>query len=706
VASARDVHDDPALSELAARCGIGVDGADRRGDPVPVKPATLRALLAGLGVAAQSDRAVADSLARLDEEPWLRVLPPVQVVRENEPFQAELRLPTATLRVQWRLVLESGTERSGEVAFDASGTEHVDARRGLRLQRLALDGVAMGYHRLEIEGAAMTVISAPQRCWLPGEQRYSGVSAQLYLLRSQRNWGIGDYADLGELARMVGARGGDAVGVNPLHALFVDNPEHASPYGPSSRLLLNVLNIAVEAVPEYASSARTRALVESAEFQARLQQCRAAEWVDYAAVAETKLAALDSLFDEARAARGSRWRAFEEFRSAAGAAFERHCLYLALRRQLAERGKPVPHWRDWPDSLGDSRSQQVAAFAREHARDVEREAWLQFVADEQLAAAADAAPSMRIGLYRDLAVGCDSSGAETWSDPDAIAPGVAVGAPPDDLSENGQNWGLPPWNPRQLRALAYRPFVGLVRANMRHAGALRIDHAMALERLFWIPEGRHAHDGAYVSYPREDLFAIVALESHRAECIVVGEDLGTVPAGFRDRMAAANMLSYRVVRFENEAGQPVPPARYPRLALAVAGNHDLATLKAWWEGADLLLQSRHGALSAPQLEQAQRDREWDKGVLLGALERAGVIAGHERSFEAVRTAVHLYLSRSNAMLTLAQLEDIAGQEEPVNVPSLPDYPNWRRRLEPTLEELGVSPAFSSTIDALRSERAG
>jgi 4-alpha-glucanotransferase len=281
---------------------------------------------------------------------------------------------------------------------------------------------------------------------------------------------------------------------------------------------------------------------------------------------------------------------------------------------------------------------------------------------------------------------------------------VRVGAPPDALSASGQNWGLPAWNPRELRAAAYKSYVTLLRANMRHAGALRIDHVMALERLFWIPEGSDARGGAYVSYPRDDLFAIVALESHRARCLVIGEDLGTVPPGFRERMAAASMLSYRVLRFENQDGRPVAPDRYPRVALAVAGNHDLATLKGWWTGADLELQSRHGILTTEQLSAQQRTRAHEKDLLIEALRGENLLGPDEFSFDELVFAVHRYLGRTSAMLALAQIEDIAAQEYPVNVPNIPDYPNWRRRMGPTLEELEAGGVFASVIGALASER--
>jgi 4-alpha-glucanotransferase len=315
--------------------------------------------------------------------------------------------------------------------------------------------------------------------------------------------------------------------------------------------------------------------------------------------------------------------------------------------------------------------------------------------------AANAGARLRIGLYRDLAVGSDANGAETWSAPALTARGVHVGAPPDPFSATGQNWGLPPLDPRRMRAEAYASFIELVRANMRHAGALRIDHAMALQRLYWIPEGMQARDGAYVDYPCADLFAIIALESQRARCIVIGEDLGVVPPGFRERMAAVNMLSYRVLRFENRDGRLIPPADYPRLAIAVAGNHDLPTLKGWWQGNDLALQAQHGH---DGIEAQQHARAGEKAALLDALEREGLIESRDAPFDEIRIAVHRYLGRSPALLALAQIEDIAGEDKAVNAPNIPQYPSWRYRLGKSLEEVAGSEALASISAALAAER--
>ena len=310
----------------------------------------------------------------------------------------------------------------------------------------------------------------------------------------------------------------------------------------------------------------------------------------------------------------------------------RNCLFLALREHFAGRDPDQADWHAWPEPYRDPASPAVRRFADENRERLEFFAWLQWIADDQLGAAAAAARErgMAVGLYRDLAVGADRAGAETWVNEAAVVSGAQVGAPPDIFNPAGQDWGLPPFHPRALREEAYRSFVELVRANMRHAGGLRIDHVMGLQHLYWVPQGRKPPEGAYVRYPLDDLVGILALESHRHRCLVVGEDLGTVPEGFRERMAEANILSYRVLFFEQdiETGAFDPPQAYPPLALAVVGSHDLPTLRGWWEGRDLDLKERLGLF--PDADEARRQRETrerDKRQLVTALRREGLLAG-------------------------------------------------------------------------------
>jgi 4-alpha-glucanotransferase len=577
----------PALDLLAARMGIEPEFRNARGVIVRAGVETKRSLLAAMGIEAADEAQAEAALDALDRAEWLRPAAPVQVLRADPGGVAVgLVLPPETERIAWQLILEDGTERSGQEEFSGLGLISERCLDGLVLHRrlLALEGdLPWGYHRLEIEpgGAEMSLVVTPGRCWLPpgldDGRRLWGIAVQLYLLRSAANWGIGDFGDLRNLVELAASRGADVIGVNPLHAMFTDDPEHASPYSPESRLLLNILNIDVAALPELNLCPEAWRLIESEAFVRELSACRAQHLVDYAAVTTLKLTALELLFEACRTAPdGARWH-FQEFRSERGEVLQRNCLFQALREHFAKEDHAHADWHAWPVEYQDPASPAVDRFATENRLRLDFLTWLQWVADEQLAAAAARERGMAVGLYRDLAVGADRAGAETWADAATVVSGAQVGAPPDIHNPAGQNWGLPPFHPRALREEGYRSFVELVRANMRHAGGLRIDHVMGLQHLYWIPEGKPPSGGAYVQYPIEDLVGILALESHRHHSLVVGEDLGTVPEGFRERMAQANILSYRTLFFEQnmETGDFLAPEEYPRRALAVVGSHDL-----------------------------------------------------------------------------------------------------------------------------------
>ncbi len=562
--------------------------------------------------------------------------------------------------------------------------------------------------------ATMPLIVSPGRCWLPPSlehgKRLWGVSAQLYLLRSENDWGIGDFSDLARLAEITGSQGADVIGLNPLHALFPDNPEHASPYSPASRLLLNVLNIDVTALPEFAACDEAQMLARDAEFKQRLAQAREAGLVDYTAVADLKMQALGVLFHACQSsADPARWQAFQAFRQERGEPLERACLFLALRQSFADQGKP--DWRQWPEGYRDPDGPDTRAFLRDHGRKVEFMAWLQWLADGQLAAAAQAArdQGMEVGLYRDLAVGADSAGAETWANPKAVVAGASVGAPPDIFNPAGQDWGLPPFNPEALREEGYRSFIELLRANMRHAGGLRIDHVMALQHLYWVPQGASPKDGAYVAYPLDDMVGILALESQRNRCLVVGEDLGTVPPGFREKMADANVLSYRVLYFEQDAekGPYKAPGEYPALSLATIGSHDMATLRGWWAGSDVDLKASLDQLPGEgEVEKQKALRDRDRACLLAALRAEGLLpADGEPDEEAVSLAAHTFLARSSAGLLVVQVDDLTDEADPVNVPGTStEHPNWRRRQSLTLEQMAAHPRFAALCRAVAAAR--
>ncbi|MDN5872267.1 MAG: 4-alpha-glucanotransferase [Nitrococcus sp.] len=687
-----------------------------------------RGLLAAMGFEEAEGRDAEAALEDLEHSQWRQTLPPVAVVRKSRlPLAVPVRLPVETGPLRWAIQEEEGINHEGSASFPdlelLRSAEH--GGRAYECRRLVIDvPLRLGYHCLRIEDAGadtaeMRLIITPDRCYLPaglsGDRRRWGISAQLYLLRSERNWGIGDFSDLQRLIAIAAELGASVIGLNPLHAMFPDDPERASPYSPASRLFLNILYIDVTAVPELDCSHKVRSLVETPEFRRDLAAVRRASRVDYAGVARLKLPVLELLFATFQAqAEPERHEAFAAFRREQGAALERFCLFQALREHFALRSPEQADWRCWPAQYHEPDATAVTRFARAHAPRIDFLAWTQWVADCQLAEAARTARAagMSIGLYRDLAVGADSAGAEIWSAPNVVIASAHVGAPPDILNPAGQDWHLPPFNPHALRRQGYAEFVDLIRSSMRHAGGLRIDHVMGLQHLYWIPTGQSPAQGAYVSYPLDDLLGILALESQRQRCIVVGEDLGTVPEGFRERMSAAGVLSYRVVLFEcREDGSFLGPEEYPALALATIGSHDLATLRGWWEERDIDLKEEKALYpSAGEARKQRERRSQERTQLLRALRNAGLALsegfnGNSRYDAPLAAAVHEFLAGTRSGIAVAQLDELTDERDQVNLPATTDqYPNWRRKQSLPLELMAADPRVQTLAGILSKAR--
>jgi 4-alpha-glucanotransferase len=691
-----------ALHSLADYCGIELSFEDVRGDTQHASPESIAKILAAMNGGVCNEAQAGAVLARWQAEDWRRTLAPVRVcdLTQGAP-QIEITLGRQRGRLHWTVQLENGETTHDRVAFEdlrLIGRRIID---GEELERRVLTfspNVPPGYHRFSLEtpATAMALIVSPGRCFLPARfergRQWWGISAQLYAVRSKDNWGIGDFTDLQQLLDIARKSGGDVVGVNPLHALFLDDPAKASPYSPLSRLLLNVLNIDVTRVPELGHSEKARDLMASPAFQQRLQACRASASVNYEDVAQLKRPVLRDLYQTfRRRADPIRVTAFTAFRNAQPEEFINGCVLQVLR--LLGRNEF--------EHAGVS---EVAEFRQSEAALIEEFVWYQWIADEQLAEVAKAGASMAVGIYRDLAVGSDAAGAERWSNPNGFAR-ANIGAPPDIHNPLGQDWGLPAPLPRSMREQAYKSFIDLVRANMRHAGALRIDHAMGLQHLFWVPEGSTAKEGAYVKYPLDDLIGILALESHRHRCLVIGEDLGTVPEGFRDRIARARILSYRVLYFEKDSssGAFLEASAYPRLSLAVASSHDLPTLTAWWQHADIDLKQKLGRTNSEESRHATLDRAKERKLLAQTLD----LSEEETALpEDVVCAAHAFLARTGAAIAMAQLDDITLEIEPVNVPTTNDeYPNWRRRYAVDLEDLEANSLLRPVADAMSAARA-
>ena len=725
-----------ALERLGRIHAIAPDYYDVWGQCHEVPDASLRALLGALGIAAGTPREIEDSIRAAELERWRAVLPPAIVAREEAaPWNLRLNFPAAEANspLAWRLTEEGGKRREG--AFDPASpnvveSAELDGERFVARDFTLQVAAPCGYHRLAIlrDGAMLgvaTFVVVPARCFRPpaveDDGRVWGAALQLYALRSERNWGIGDFTDLATLLAQWGARGAGVVGVNPLHALFPHNPEHASPYSPSSRCFVNVLYLDVEAIPDFAESDEALAQARTPEFQSRLKVLRDADLVDYAGVAQIKLPVLERCFahfcSRHLASGTPRAQAFRGYQGARAPALRRHALFEALQERFHRENPQVWGWPAWPEAYRDPAAPEVARFAESHAERVEFYEYLQWQAELQLETVGRRAIGLGlgVGLYQDLAVSVDRGGAEAWANQDLYAIAASVGAPPDNFNLRGQDWGLPPLVPERLRAAAYAPFIATLRANMRHAGALRIDHVMALARLFWVPQGGEPRDGAYVHYPFEDLVGIVALESHRNRCMIIGEDLGTVPDEVRATLARVGILSYRVLFFERQqSGEFKPPAEYPADALVTAATHDLPTLAAYWEGRDLALRRELGLFPTEEAHQAQvLARAQDRARLLLALEREALLpegasvdpVSLPEMTRALLRQLQAFLARSPARVLVVQPEDVLGVRAQVNLPGTTgEHPNWRRKLPLALERWPDDERFTGLARALAALR--
>jgi 4-alpha-glucanotransferase len=633
---------DPLRRAAEAR-GVATRFTDATGRDHQVSDATLRAVLAALG----------------EEQPtpgsaW----PPVVVARAGG-FAAWR--PPAGARAG--VLLESGEERPLPDGLPGD--------------------LPPGRHRVEGRGGSTALVVAPGRCHLPpalaAGGRAWGWAVQLYALRSRASWGIGDLADLAGLLAATAPLGAGFALVNPLHAA---SPAEPSPYNPSSRVFRNPVYLRVEAVPELgALTPRERALVEGRSRRGRRLLDR--NLIDRPAVARLKDEALRLAF--AALPRLPARRAGLAAYRAASSGLDDYATFCALQ-QVHGRD-----WRTWPAAYRRPGRAEVARFRAERRDEVAYHAWLQWLLDEQLDAVP--VPAGGLGVVNDLAVGFAPDGFDAWWFQDELARGITVGAPPDPLGPHGQDWGVPPFVPARLAAHAYEPFARTIRAGMAHAGGLRIDHVMGLFRLFWIPEGAEPADGTYVAYPADDLLGVLALESARARALVVGEDLGTVAPGVRERLAAEGVLSYRLAWFERGAdGRRRRAADYPRLALAAATTHDLPTIAGFLDGSDLAELRDIGVVAGDGVAGAAAVQERERASLRRLLQEEGLLDAGEPDGGATAAALHAFLARTPAMLVAATLEDALEVRRRPNVPgTTTERPNWSLPLPVPLEELAGDP---------------
>ncbi len=728
-----------ALHRLCERHGVATGYADVWGVQHAVPPERLVKLLRECGVELPADGPVdaarlAQAEADAERADWHRALPPVKTMRAGaDSFSIALRLPGDVAQIEWRVADEAGAVHEGAVQtsqLSVADRAEVDGKPHLLYTLEVALALPMGYHLLSIAGHAgeTLLVCAPAQCHRPpaleDDGRLWGLTLQLYGLRSRRNWGIGDFSDLAVFAAQAAREGAGVIGLNPLHALFPHNPAHTSPYSPSSRAQLNPLYIDVEAVPDFWMCEPARLRVESVEFQARLAELRETALVDHAGVAAAKYEILELLYanfrqtlDSTAAAEDPEVAALMLFRKSGGAALQQHALFEALQAHLHRADESVWGWPVWPEPYRDMDGPAVADFARQHAERIGYFEYLQWQAARQLEAAGQQCRTagMPVGLYLDLAVSVDRGGSDAWRHRACFATGASVGAPPDVFNPNGQDWGLPPLRPDRLRETHYRVFIEALRANMRGAGAIRIDHVMVLMRLFWIPAEGSARDGAYVHYPFEELLAILALESERHRCLVIGEDLGTVPEAMRDALGRYGVLSYRLLYFERgEGGAFRQPGDYPRDAVVAVSTHDLATLAGWWSARDL--QTRLALDLFPDrgvFEQQMRERAQERSALVSAMQQVPGLPGTLPNAQADGAplaaseieAVHAFLAAAPSKLMMVQLEDALGELEQPNLPGTTvEHPNWRRKYGRDLEAVWSAAEVQSLCRTMARSR--
>lgn len=724
-----------ALQRLARSAGLETAYYDIFGQHHEVGPGVQARVLAQMGFAVASEEEIERSAHAQENAAWLSPLPPVVVISDGEARRVPVHVAgDEDTLLGWRLEEETGLQHSGELPLarlDCSAEHTLDGERVQRFELPLPDYLPWGYHRLQVALSGdeprrdhCTVILTPARCYgvedaCPGRRPW-GVAAQLYSLRDAHNWGMGDYGDIGRLARAAAAEGASLLGLNPLHAAFTGHGHHISPYSPTSRSFLNVAYLDVGAIAELAECEPARARLASPEFERELARCRDADTVDYAAIWACKLPILQRLHQHFarhhRDADSERGAAYRQFCAAGGEALRRQAVFEALFAHFRAQDPNHFGWASWPREYQRADSEAVARFAESHYEQLDFWRYLQWQAHQQLseAAAQSRDAGMGIGLYLDLAVGSDGGGSDVWADGDCFVPGVSVGAPPDKLSPAGQVWGLTPYNPVALRRNAFRPFIQALRASTRYAGALRIDHVLGLMRQFWVLEGESADQGVYVHQPLDELLKIVALESQRARCVIIGEALGTVPEGLEERLAEAGMLSYKVLYFERwPDGLFKRGETYPRDALATVSTHDLPPLAGWWTGSELREMSRLGHFRDAAAEQLEWDqRAADRQRLLDALEDAGALPplhgidpNRGDLDPRLISAVQHYLAATPSALLAVPVEDLLGLSSQVNLPGTVDeHPNWRQRLPVESGNLFAGETSQALLGAVRAQR--
>jgi 4-alpha-glucanotransferase len=682
---------DAQLEILASRAGLAVDWIDANGRPQKVAPSVLRNVLIGLGHPASTAQEIDASLLQLQAVQQTRHLPP---------------LITADVGVGLSLAHYFEPHTPCEVHLEDG------SRLNLKLDDEAiLPGlIPVGYQHVSIDDQSFTLAVAPARCYSVGDAvdspipRAWGLSVQLYSLRRPGDGGFGDTQALEDLVRVAGERGAEALAISPMHAMFGNDTDRYSPYSPSSRLFLNSLYAAPGLI---LGERAVRTAIDATGLAAELKRLEELPLIDWPKAAAAKHRLLQALYEGFVQGEHPLHADFSSFRHAGGEALENHCRFEAIQEARAARGEGLD-WREWPEQWRDPRSAALAEFAEENAGRIGFFAFCQWLITRCLERAQTAARSsgMSIGLIADLAVGADGGGSQAWSRQDELLASLTVGAPPDILNRSGQGWGISAFSPEGLVRNGFRAFIEMLRDNFAHAGGLRIDHIMGLQRLWVIPNDAPPADGAYLYYPVDDLLRLLALESHRHQAIVLGEDLGTVPEGLQDKLIARSILGMRVLLFEQDNAHFKPMLDWPDNALATTSTHDLPTLNGWWHGRDIDWNARLGMVDAQGEIEWRHHREREREGLRRVLsEDPQNFREESHETDQVLDAAIRFLGHTPAPLVLLPLEDALGNEQQANLPGTTDaHPNWSRRLRGDSETLLDDPDAARRLELLACAR--
>lgn len=715
------------IEKLAELVGFHATYTNSFGEQVYAKDEARHSLLNAMGYDLSCDEKIATSITELEQKTWRNMLPPAHIAKlEASQQQVTVSIANSALtELKWQISLESGENISETIPLTKLAVIESALFDGETFNKYALPLPALdqGYHQLTLNygenKASCPLIYAPQTCYSPQEassDKMWGYAAQLYSLTSADNLGMGDFGDLAKLVEKSAAQQASAIGLNPLHPLYQNNPAHRSPYSPTSRCFLNTLYIDVKQIPNFASCQAAQKRFNSEEVQNKIAYAKQTDLIDYPAVADIKFDIIELLYQDFITVKPNETAEFNDFIASQGEDLLQLATFEALYEHFRKTDFNAYGWTNWPTAFQSPNSDEVKAFQQQHATRINYFCFVQWLAHRQLKSIANKTTElgMPIGLYLDLAVGCDGSGVDVWSDKDVYVAGAAVGAPPDAMNTIGQDWGLTPINPVALQKQGYQPLVKALRSNMQYAGALRIDHILGLMRQYWVAPGMKADEGVYITFPLEDILRIIALESRRNNCVVIGEDLGTVPDGFGEIMARAGLLSYKVLFFERwDSGFFMRPELYPAQSMVTVSTHDLPTLAGWWTGKDLEWRQKLSLYPNEVMGQNERNsRIEDRKLLLDALDDLNVIDMSKAPLQApakmnreLSLGVQKYMAQAPSHIQLIPLEDALEMVEQVNIPgTIDEHPNWLQKLPVTLEEFDNTDSVTDLAAAMQIAR--